>query len=101
MGTTNIEFFNLLSAFLLHISQEGGSVIARHFLSTKKSMVLFGPTDEKFYGFDENENISCRKCNCPCEWLMNDWMYTCPLGKKDDDCMNSITVSNLYSRIVR
>ena len=49
-------------------------VHARHFLGGGTSVVLFGPTDERFYGYPENVNLSRRFCPFACELIDDDWI---------------------------
>ena len=91
-GKTDVEeVFSLLKHARLHISQEGGLVHARHFLGGGTSVVLFGPTDERFYGYPENINLSRRSCPFACEWIEDDWMRKCIKTGGCADCMQSLT----------
>lgn len=58
-----------------------------------KSVILFGPTNPKVWGYDGNINIY-KKTRCsPCiDWLMEE----CPYGKK---CMNDIYISDVKKAI--
>ncbi len=89
--TTVAELFALLKLAKVHISQEGGLVIARHYLSQAPSVVLFGPTDETFFGFEENINLSARTCAGTCEWLNPDWMKSCLKSGGAAECMTFLT----------
>jgi ADP-heptose:LPS heptosyltransferase len=58
-----------------------------------KSIILFGPTDPKIHGYDENINIYKRRKCSPCmEW----GILECPYGKK---CMNDIHFSDVKKAI--
>lgn len=89
--TDDGEVFALLKSSKLHISQEGGMVHTRHFLGGGKSVVLFGPTDVRFFGYPENENICLRKCPVCCEWLTPDWMKKCIKTGDAAECMRLLT----------
>lgn len=89
--TTFRELLTLLKYSSLLISQEGGIPILRHFLNGGKSIVLFGPTDEKFFGFKENINLSQRTCPIACEWISQDWMKKCFYCGESSICMKAIT----------
>ena len=89
--TTLEELFALLKSSKLHISQEGGMPFMRHFLKGGPSVVLFGPTDEKFFGFPENINITDRKCLHSCEWVTDDWIKKCLKTSSCAECMQNIT----------
>lgn len=99
-GKTEIsELFVLLKNAKLHISQEGGMPIIRHFVKGGKSVVLFGPTDEKFFGFEENINISARPCNTCCEWLTKDWMKKCIKTGGCAECIQILTPELVMNEI--
>lgn len=85
----------------LHISQEGGIPILRHFLQGGTSVVLFGPTDEKFFGFPENINLSARACPLPCEWIFRDWMKKCMKTGDYAECMRRISPEEVFEGIKR
>lgn len=97
--TSFSELLVLLKTAKLHISQEGGMVILRHFLEGGKSVVLFGPTDEKFYGFPENINISARPCPYPCEWITKNWMKECMRSGKRPECIYNLLSSSIVEEI--
>ncbi len=97
--TTISELFCLLKHASLHVSQEGGMVIARHFLSGRPSVVLFGPTDEKFFGFDENINIANRSCLHPCEYITPNWMKQCLKTGSCAECMQNLTPNFIINRL--
>ena len=68
VGKTSLEELKLiLKTSLLHIDCEGGMVHLRHALCGKPSIVLFGPTSQKFYGYQENINLRGNGCPYPCE----------------------------------
>jgi ADP-heptose:LPS heptosyltransferase len=54
----------------------------------RRSIVLFGPTDPKLFGYKENINLHTNACP-PCFWKKNDWHKNCMLDK-DFACMWSI-----------
>ena len=65
------------------------------------SVVLFGPTDEKFFGYEENINITARTCPHPCEWLTKDWMKKCLRTNYQQPCMQDIKPKDVLSQIKR
>lgn len=100
LGKTSFdELLVLLSEAYLLISQEGGYPITRHYISRKPSCVLFGPTDERFFGFEENVNLHARTCPVCCEWLTNDWMKHCVKTGGEAECMRNITVDSVMENI--
>ena len=99
-GKTSLEeLFVLLKYASLHVSQEGGMPIIRHFVKGGISVVLFGPTDENFIGFEENINISNRKCFGVCEWINQDWVRKCAHTGNNAECMQNITPEMIMNKI--
>ena len=85
--TTFQESLHLLYAAAAHIDNDAGLVHIRHAMG-KRSVVLYGPTDGRFVGYDSDLNLqgNCR----PCMWLSADWNTRCPAGYKCAECMQSI-----------
>ena len=97
--TTFEEMLSILKNAKLHISQEGGMAIIRHFLKGGPSVTLFGPTDESFYGFKENINITARCCPHPCEWLCKSWMKKCMSTGNVAKCIQLLTPDIVFKEI--
>lgn len=74
----------VLKNSLLHVDCESGLVHLATQLGTK-CLVLFGPTDEKYYGFKENINLVSDFCR-PCVWAWDNGS-TCLRGAKEPPCM--------------
>ena len=93
----------LLKNSLLHIDNEGGLVHLRHALCAKKSIVLFGPTSDLFYGYAENENVRSNVCEEPCEWENAKWNISCKKIKEvecyEAECMKKITIVELGKKV--
>ena len=101
VGKTTMEDVKLLLKFSsLHIDSEGGFVHLRENLSGGQSVVLFGPTDPRFYAYEGNINIKGDGCDIPCEWIKKDWMIHCCKGYSVPPCMTSITPEAVMRRIV-
>lgn len=75
---------SVLKNSLLHVDCESGLVHLATQLGTK-CLVLFGPTDEKYYGFKENINLVSDFCR-PCVWAWDNGS-TCLRGAKEPPCM--------------
>ena len=75
---------HVLKNSLLHVDCESGLVHLATQLGTK-CLVLFGPTDEKYYGFKENLNLVSDFCR-PCVWAWDDG-NECLRGAKEPPCM--------------
>jgi len=78
------EAFAVLKHAALHIDTEGGLVHVAHALGTR-SLVLFGPTNAKFFGYADNINL-VPPCH-DCWWLKADWMRQCIRGLVQPECM--------------
>ncbi len=99
-GKTSIpEVFGLLKNAALHIQQEGGFAIARHYLCGKPSVVLFGPTDEKFLGFPENLNLRAPGFECICEGLTQKWYQKCLKTGGCAACMRALSAQTVFEKI--
>lgn len=90
----------VLSKSSLHIDTESGLVHAAHMMGVK-SVVLFGPTNMGFFGYEDNVNIAPNFCSDAggCWWLKQDWMANCPLGYIAPLCMDSITVEDVFTKV--
>ena len=93
------EVFGLLKNAALHIQQEGGLAIARHYLCGKPSVVLFGPTDKEFLGFPENLNLRAAGFDCCCEWLTKDWNKKCLKTGSCAACMQALSAQTVFEKI--
>ena len=99
-GKTSFEeLLSILNNSSLHIDNEGGMVHLRHFMEQKPSVVLFGPTGEDVYGYDENINLSVRPCPFSCEWLKKDWRNKCIKTNNKAECMQNITPTAVMNKI--
>ncbi len=72
---------------LLHIDAETGLVHLGTSIGTK-CMVVFGPTNIDWFGYDANINIAPRQCG-NCWWSSDTWMDSCPLGHKKPVCTSA------------
>jgi len=102
VGKTTLEQVKILlkNARLL-IDNEGGMVHLRHALQGGKSIVLFGPTSEEFFGYSENENLRGNGCQYSCEWSSSVWQFTCVRGFEEPPCMNSINTEMILKAAER
>lgn len=92
-----LETAAILKKSSLHIDIEGGLVRVRRLMTSKPSVVLFGPTPISLFGFSNNINISANICH-PCVWMSSDWMQKCYLGW-NQACMQGITAEAVFQRI--
>ena len=87
-GKTDLgEIMVLLKRSACHIDGEGGLVHLRHFLGGGPSVVVFGATSARFYGYPENTNLQADFCPDGCEWMTGDYEIHCPRGC--EGCENS------------
>ena len=91
--------FRILAHSSLHIDGESGLVHAAKSFGVK-SIVLFGPTPSKYFGYKENINIQSPVCK-PCWWHTDDWVKNCPRGYKAPVCMNAITSEKVLDESLR
>jgi ADP-heptose:LPS heptosyltransferase len=99
-GQTNFEELKtLLFHSALHVDTEGGLVHLRHAIKGGKSVVLFGSTDEDFFGYSENINIRTKACPMSCEWMTINWAVDCINKKEPFVCMESITPEMVLKEI--
>lgn len=89
----------LLKGASLHVGGEGLMPHLRHFLHGGPSVVLFGPTSCRHYGYAENCNISGTLCPEGCEWISQDWQQTCIKGFSSCQCMEEISVSHVMKKL--
>lgn len=80
---------DILNGALCHVDTESGLVHLAQFLDVK-SVVLFGPSDVRFFGYAKNKNLAAGACG-GCMWMTPDWMSRCPLGKEASPCMRAVT----------
>ncbi|MDR2628833.1 MAG: methyltransferase domain-containing protein [Puniceicoccales bacterium] len=91
VGKTSLgELAVLLKHSLFHLDGEGGMVHVKRFLNGR-SIVIFGPTSEKVFGYPENINLRGNGCSSWCEWVSDDWDNKCLRGFKEAPCMASVS----------
>lgn len=101
-GKTNFEQLKVLLKYsALHIDSEGGMVHLRHALNGGKSVVLFGPTDPKIYGYTENINLVGHGCPGGCEWVNSYWQTSCSLYTEFPSCQYSLTPDTVFKNFVK
>ncbi len=100
LGKTNMpQLKAIIKGAALHIDTEGGLVHMRHSLKSGKSVVLFGPTSDDFFGYPENINIRTSDCPYPCEWKTKDWAVNCSNSEAKHICMESISPQMIIQQI--
>lgn len=86
-----------LKSSLIHIDGDSGLVHARH-LFKNPSIVIFGPTNIRYFGYPENINIPPSFCG-DCWWKKGNWMQFCPEGHPSAKCMESTETSRVLFEI--
>ena len=79
---------SLLQGAKAHIDTESGLVQLAQYLDVR-SVVIFGPTDQEFFGYAKNINLAAGPCG-GCMWSTADWVFTCPLGHKAAPCTEAV-----------
>ena len=97
--TTFSELKALLKGAVLHIGCEGLMPHLRHFLHGGPSVILFGPTSLRHYGYPENSNICGTLCPDGCEWISHDWQQRCIKGFSSCRCMDEISIDTVMEKI--
>lgn len=93
--TTFAEVKALLRGAALHIGGEGLVPHLRHFLGGGPSVVLFGPTSARHYGYPENVNLHGSLCPEGCERLTASWQQRCVLGHPVCRSLEEISVPDI------
>lgn len=87
----------ILKHAIFHLDTESGTVHLASQIGTK-CFVLFGPSVEAFYGYEENETIMAGDCH-GCYGLLPD-VNCCVRHMEHPACMDLITVGMVYDRII-
>jgi len=93
----NLEIVKyIIKNSILHIDNEGGLVHLGTQLNTK-CIVMFGPTQECFFGYPQNINIVIGNCH-DCHFLY-DGVDVCARHMNVPDCMRLITPEKVMEKI--
>lgn len=96
IGATSLaQVAAILRRSLLHVDNEGGLVHVAACLGTK-SVVLFGPTPVRYFGYAGNANLSAGTCG-DCWWATERWMEICPRGHVSPRCLEEIAPSQVLN----
>ena len=86
-----------LNSSLVHVDGDSGLVHARR-LFKKQTIVLFGSTNYKYFGYPENINLAPKFCG-DCWWTQNTWMSKCKDGYSTPLCIESIKPEDVLQNI--
>lgn len=88
----------VLAGALLHVDGESGMVHIAH-LTPTNSVVLFGPTPVKYFGYSRNTNIAAPFCG-GCMNITKHWMSSCVLGyPSEKQCLASIAPRTVFETV--
>jgi hypothetical protein len=90
------QSLNVLAQSHMHVDGESGLVHAAHAMGVK-SVVLFGPTSSKFFGYPDNINLDPYTCG-ECFWINRTWVKECPLFQTPR-CIDSTTPSRVLEAV--
>ena len=96
--TTFSELKVLLKNAICLISGEGGLVHLSHWVKGR-SVVVFGPCDISFFGYEENINIEGSGCDYKCVYTGKVALERCPLGYTPPKCMNSVSAKTVFEKV--
>lgn len=92
-GKTNLfQVAKVIKEAKFHIDCEGGLVHIAKAVRTK-SIVMFGATPIKFFGYQDNINIRAGSCQ-NCWWVHDKWFISCP--RKREMVMAGKTTENTF-----
>ena len=97
--TTLEEGKSVIKNSLLHIDTEGGLAHLRYALHAGPSIIMFGPTNPRFFGIKGNINICTNKCPIHCSDLLPSWQEECHKLKDKNICMQSISVETVFAEV--
>lgn len=82
------EMIGWLAHADIHVGNDSGPVHVRH-LFKKPSVVLYGPTPSRYFGYPENINLEGSACH-NCWWDKADWNEHCPFTF--DKCYRMLSI---------
>jgi 2-polyprenyl-3-methyl-5-hydroxy-6-metoxy-1,4-benzoquinol methylase len=81
-----------------HLDTEGGLVhLAR--AVNRRSVVMFGPTPQGFFGYPHNNNLAPAKCG-DCWWVTPTWLVDCPRRTAGPLCMASHSADLISKQVL-
>ncbi len=96
LGLSLAETANILENSIGLVAVEGGMAHLAAAVGLP-SVVLFGPTSPKLFGYPDNTNLSGSKCR-PCFWTTPGWgLQQCSRGEAT--CINHVSASHVMKAI--
>ena len=101
VGKTAVQDLpHILNNALLHVDGESGMVQLAN-LTRVQSVVLFGPTPEKYFGYPQNINLVAPNCQA-CMNIDFKWMTRCALGYPvEKQCLAAITPQRVMEAVTQ
>lgn len=97
-GKLSIEqSLKILRSSLCHIDGDSGLVHAAHAMGVR-SVVIFGSTPAKFFGYPENINLEPKECG-GCWWTTRSWMAKCPVYEDGPKCADSVDSESVVKSV--
>lgn len=100
LGQTNLDTLKtLLKNSYLHFDSECGMVHLRKAVHGGPSVVFFGPTDPRIFGYKGNLNLRSEACPGGCAEISEHWENTCPKGDSIPTCMAMLKPSDVIAAV--
>jgi hypothetical protein len=93
------QSIGLIKHAALHVDNESGLVHAARCVGVR-SVVVFGPTPDHYFGYPGNINIKPAECG-GCWWTSRNWMSKCPREFEQPVCMTSQPAETIADAVIR
>lgn len=99
VGKTSVaDLPYILEKSALHVDGESGMVQLANLTTATRSVVAFGPTPVKYFGYARNINVVSEKCtDCMC--IVKDWMTHCALDYPlNANCLAAVSAQTMFEK---
>lgn len=99
VGKTSVaDLPYILEKAALHVDGESGMVQLANLTTATRSVVAFGPTPVKYFGYARNINVVSEKCtNCMC--IVKNWMTHCALNYPlNANCLATVSARTMFEK---
>lgn len=99
VGKTSVaDLPYILEKSALHVDGESGMVQLANLTTATRSVVAFGPTPVKYFGYARNINVVSEKCtDCMC--IVKDWMTHCALDYPlNANCLAAVSARTMFEK---